>query len=78
MEFAKLQTMGEHKSSKINRLQDLLDEGLLAPTSWLEEQGYSRALLSRYVESGWLSSPARGVYRRPGPPLKWQHVVVSL
>lgn len=78
MEFAKLQTMGEHKSSKINRLQDLLDEGLLAPTSWLEEQGYSRALLSRYTGSGWLTSPARGVYRRPGPPLKWQHVVASL
>lgn len=70
--------MGERKSSKINQLQDLLEEGLLAPTPWLEAQGYSRALLSKYVESGWLSSPARGVYRRPGPPLKWQHVVASL
>jgi hypothetical protein len=73
-----LQTMGDQKATKINQLQDLLEEGLLAPTSWLEEQGYSRALLSKYVESGWLSSPARGVYRRPGPPLKWQHVVASL
>lgn len=70
--------MGEHKPSKINRLQDLLEEGLLAPTSWLEAAGYSRALLSKYVESGWLSSPARGVYRRPGPQLKWQHVLASL
>lgn len=73
-----LQTMGKHKSSKINQLQDVLEEGLLAPTSWLEAQGYSRALLSKYVESGWLTSPARAVYRRPGPPLKWQHVVASL
>lgn len=70
--------MSEQKQLKINRLQALLDEGLLAPTSWLEEQSYSRALLSRYVESGWLTSPARGVYRRPGPPLKWQHVLASL
>ncbi|MEW5942769.1 MAG: type IV toxin-antitoxin system AbiEi family antitoxin domain-containing protein [Pseudomonadota bacterium] len=70
--------MGEQKTAKINLLHDLLEEGLLAPTSWLEEQGYSRALLSKYVESGWLTSPARGVYRRPGPPLKWQHVVASL
>jgi len=31
-----------------------------------------------YVDSGWLVSPARGVYRRPGPSLKWQHVVASL
>jgi len=70
--------MGTQKATKINQLQDLLEEGLLAPTSWLEEQGYSRALLFKYLESGWLTSPARGVYRRPGPPLKWQHVVASL
>lgn len=78
MSSAILQTMGEQKSTKINLLQNLLEEGLLAPTGWLEEQGYSRALISRYVDSGWLVSPARGVYRRPGPPLKWQHVVASL
>lgn len=70
--------MGEQKPTKINLLQDLLEEGLLAPTGWLEAQGYSRALISRYVDSGWLVSPARGVYRRPGPSLKWQHVVASL
>ncbi len=70
--------MNKRNSSKLNRLHSLLEEGLLAPTSWLEEQGYSRALLSKYVESGWLVSPARGVYRRPGPQLKWQHVVASL
>ena len=78
MNDAILQTMGEQKSTKINLLQDLLEEGLLAPTGWLEAQGYSRALISRYVDSGWLVSPARGVYRRPGPSLKWQHVVASL
>lgn len=70
--------MGGQTKGKVNRLQDLLGEGLLAPTGWLEERGYSRALLSKYVASGWLSSPARGVFRRPGPPLKWQHVVASL
>jgi hypothetical protein len=78
MNGAILQTMNEQKSTKINLLQDLLEEGLLAPTGWLETQGYSRALISRYVDSGWLVSPARGVYRRPGPSLKWQHVVASL
>lgn len=78
MSSAILQTMSKQKTTKINLLQDVLEEGLLAPTGWLEAQGYSRALLSRYVDSGWLVSPARGVYRRPGPPLKWQHVVASL
>jgi hypothetical protein len=70
--------MGSQDKGKVNRLADLLEEGLLAPTSWLEEHDYSRPLLGKYVASGWLESPARGVYRRPGPPLKWQHVVASL
>lgn len=70
--------MGKQDNGKVNRLGDLLEEGLLAPTSWLEDRGYSRPLLRKYVESGWLKTPARGVYRRPGPPLKWQHVVASL
>lgn len=70
--------MGSQDKGKINRLADLLEEGLLASTSWLEEHEYSRPLLGKYVQGGWLESPARGVYRRPGPPLKWQHVVASL
>lgn len=70
--------MVEHKKYKLNSLQILLPEGLLAPTSWLEARGYSRSLLSAYVARGWLESPARGVYRRPGPSLMWQHVVATL
>lgn len=73
-----LQTMHKQKQQKINQLQDILAEGLLAPTNWLEGQGYSRALIAGYVRSGWLVSPARGVYRRPGPGLKWQNIVASL
>lgn len=70
--------MGEQKGAKLNLLQGVLEEGLLAPSRWLQSQGYSRSLLAKYVASGWLTVPARGVYRRPGPPLKWQHVVASL
>lgn len=70
--------MDVRNAPKINQLQGLLEEGLLASTGWLGEQGYSRALLSNYVKRGWLVSPVRGIYRRPGPPLKWQHVVASL
>lgn len=64
--------------SKLNRMQGALPAGLLASTSWLDEHGYYRQLLDHYTSSGWLESPARGVYRRPGPPLRWQHVVTSL
>lgn len=70
--------MVEHLKSKLNVLQKLLPEGLLAPTSWLEARGYSRSLLAGYVKRGWLESPARGVYRRPGSSLEWKHVVATL
>ena len=63
----------------INQLQKL-PPGLLAPVSWFSapQRGISRQLLKKYQANGWLESPARGIYRRPGPPLKWQHVVASL
>ena len=70
--------MDSHKRYKLNHLQRLLPEGLVVDAAWLETQGYSRALRSRYLASGWLEQPARGSYRRPGGKLLWQHVVVSL
>lgn len=70
--------MGIVIRSKINELQRDLPEGLLATAAWLKKKGYSDQLLKKYREAGWLDSPAHGVYRKPGPPLKWQHVVYSL
>jgi hypothetical protein len=70
--------MGVEKHSKINNLQRDLPEGLLATAAWLNRKGYSNQLVRKYEQQGWLVSPAHGVYRRPGPPLKWQHVVYSL
>jgi len=63
---------------KINRLQRELPEGLLVDAAWMEAHGYSSALRSQYVRSGWLESPSRRVYRRSRTPLTWQQVVVSL
>ncbi len=70
--------MGIEKHSKLNSLQRDLPEGFLASSAWLKKKNYSDQLLKKYRDAGWLESPARGVYRRPGPPLKWQHVVASL
>ncbi|GEC02236.1 AbiEi antitoxin N-terminal domain-containing protein [Brevundimonas diminuta] len=63
---------------KLNRLHQELPEGLLVDAAWMEAHGYSSALRSHYVRSGWLSSPARRVYRRSHTPLTWQQVVISL
>jgi hypothetical protein len=76
-------------ASKLNRLQRSLPEGLVVDTAWLEKEGYSRQLLSKYVASGWLLSPARGVYQRPfakvgrdgvipNAGLDWERVISSL
>lgn len=79
--------MRQQKTGKINRLQRLLPEGLVADAGWLERHGYSSSLRNRYVSNGWMEQIARGVYRRPHGALKasgedqklhWQAVVISL
>ncbi len=62
----------------LKELHRLLPEGLVADSQWMGQRGFTSDMLSRHVQSGWLERLARGVYRRPGPPLRWQQVVISL
>ncbi|WP_447042916.1 AbiEi antitoxin N-terminal domain-containing protein [Vreelandella sp. H-I2] len=71
-------TMNEQKPSKLNHLLASLGDSDLVSSRWLQAHGYSRSLVARYVSSGWLVSPARGVYLRKGGRLKWQGVLRSL
>ncbi len=59
-------------------LQYQLPEGLLVDGKWLEQWGISSSMRARYVRQGWLQSPAHGIYRRPGPPIRWEQIVISL
>lgn len=70
--------MSEQKSANINRLLTGLDDTGLVSSRWLRAHGYSSSLVARYVASGWLESPARGVYMRKGGRLQWEGVVRSL
>jgi len=73
--------MGIQRYRKLNQLQLLLPEGLLANSAWLQKHGYSRQLIAKYVQHGWLTSPVRGVYRRASAlidPQSWEPVVISL
>ena len=70
--------MIEQRKDRLNPLLKLIPAGLLVSAAWLREHGYQTNLVAYYVASGKLESPARGVYRIPGPPLKWQSVVASL
>ena len=59
-------------------LDSLLQEGILVDRKWLREKGFDRPAVDYYLRSGKLKAAAHGIYRKPGPPLKWQNVVYSL
>ena len=59
-------------------IEQSLPEGQLADRRWLRSQGFDRPRVDYFLRSGKIEPVARGVYRRPGPPLKWEHVVFSL
>ena len=70
--------MSDQNTGKLNRLLAELEDTRLVSSRWLRAHGYSNSLVARYVGSGWLVSPARGVYMRRGGRLQWEGVVHSL
>ncbi len=73
-----LSTMDTSNTTKLNRLVVELGDTRLVSSRWLRAHDYSNSLVARYVSSGWLVSPARGVYMRKGGRLQWDGVVSSL
>src|SRR5210317_823488 len=59
-------------------LEQCLPEGQLVNRAWLLARGFSRPRVDYALRAGKLETVAHGLYRRPGPPLKWEHVVYSL
>ncbi len=55
-----------------------LFEGLLVDRAWLKGRGIENTNVDYYLRSGKLEAVVHGIYRKPGPPLKWQNVVYSL
>ena len=70
--------MSDQNEGKLNRLLSSLTDTALVSSHWLCAHGYSNSLVSRYVSSGWLESPARGVYLRKGGRLQWEGVIRTL
>jgi hypothetical protein len=69
--------MSLQKKEKLNLLQDLLPEGAVVPSHWLQQKGYSRQLIYKYVNSGWLVNCGRGAYCRRTTDVSWQELVAS-
>lgn len=70
--------MSELNSTKLSKLLATLGDSTLVTSRWLRAHGYASNLLARYVSSGWLVSPARGVYQRANGVLRWDGVVNTL
>ncbi len=66
------------KYCKINSLLGLLPEGVAAPSHWLAEQGYSRQLVRKYVQSNWLKPLGRGGYAWAHGTVTWEGVVLGM
>jgi hypothetical protein len=60
------------------QLDTVLQEGLLVDRKWLAKHGVKPTAVDYYVRTGKLETLVHGLYRKPGPPLKWQQVVYSL
>lgn len=73
-----MSTKSLQKSEKLNRLLEVVPEGVVVPAMWLQEQGYSRQLVNKYHKNQWLKKLGRGVYCRPGSVLSWESVVLAL
>ena len=76
--MAILVNMGESKYGKLNRLLETLGDTTLVSSRWLRAHGYPGNLVARYMESGWLQSPARGVYLRKGGKPTWEGLLHTL
>jgi len=59
-------------------LNKLVPEGTVVTNEYLLKNGVSRSAKDYYLRSGKLESFYRGVYRKPGPKLKWENIVYSL
>lgn len=59
-------------------LEQTLPEGQLVNRAWLLARGFNRSRVDYFLRARKLVSVAHGIYRRPGPPLKWEPVVYSL
>lgn len=53
-------------------------DGVVVNRAWLKNKDINAPLVDYYLKKRYLEKVAHGAYRRPGDPLKWQHLVYSL
>lgn len=63
--------MGTDNKTKLNYLINEWTAGTPSAVSYLSASGFSRELLRKYRNSGWLEPFGRGAYIRPGDKVDW-------
>ncbi|PIP05923.1 MAG: hypothetical protein CO012_05080 [Syntrophobacterales bacterium CG_4_8_14_3_um_filter_49_14] len=71
-------TMATKSKTKINRLINQWTAGTSGTTSYLVDSGFSRDLLVKYKNSGWLEPFGRGAYIRSGDKVDWPGALYTL
>lgn len=64
--------------TKLKKLLGLHKPGTVMLASWLEKQGISRDLQTRYRRSGWLESVGPGAFQRVSDHATWQGALYAL
>lgn len=59
-------------------LLEKIPDGLVVTRKKLMALGMDRPSIDYFLRSGKLTQVNHGVYRRPGPPLKWEHLIYSV
>ena len=70
--------MDDQRQGKLNHLLETLGDTTLVSSRWLRAHGYPSNLVARYMASGWLQSPARGVYMRKNGKPTWEGLLHSV
>jgi hypothetical protein len=66
------------QSVKNQSISTVLPEGQAVNRKWLNAHGFDRPSIDYYSRSNMIVPLCRGIYRKPGSQLKWEHVVYSL
>jgi hypothetical protein len=67
----------EQMDKPTKELLEKIPDGLVVSRQKLVEIGFNKPAIDYFLRSGKLTPVSHGVYRRPGPPLKWEHLVYS-
>ena len=71
-------SMRNETKSKINRLISQWPRGTPAAASYLNTEGFSHDLLTKYKKSGWIQSFGRGAYNLNGNKVEWPGALYAL